>query len=84
MTLYDTATAGTRQVIDDTGMDFGLQKCLEQIPNDSFSQFLPVFTDGRSPIDRREIESLNIHKAGIAPLGIGDDLDRPRLEMTAA
>lgn len=65
-------------------MDLGLKNCLEQIPDDSLSNSILIFTDGRSPIDPREIESLNVYQTGIFPIGIGEDLDRARLEMTAA
>ena len=65
-------------------MELGLKAALEQIPDNDFSNSILVFTDGRSPIDPGEIERLNQHKAGIFPIGIGDDLDRARMEMTAA
>ncbi len=65
-------------------LDRGLKRCLSQISNDDFSNAVLVFTDGRSPLDPREIESLNEHRAAIFPIGIGPDLDRARLEMTAA
>jgi len=65
-------------------MDLALKSALEQIHDSNYSNSILVFTDGRSPIDPREIESLNQHQAGIFPIGIGDDLDRARMEMTAA
>jgi hypothetical protein len=65
-------------------MDLGLETALGQIKDNNYSNSILVFTDGRSPIDPRKIESLNTHKAGIFPIGIGEDLDRARLEMTAA
>ncbi len=71
------AAAGSR-------LDEGLKECLLQISSENFSNAILVFTDGRSPLDPREIEKLNEHRAGIFPIGIGTDLDRARLEMTAA
>ena len=65
-------------------LDEGLKSCLSQVSSDHFSNAVLVFTDGRSPLDPREIESLNEHRAAIFPIGIGPDLDRARLEMTAA
>ena len=65
-------------------LDDGLKECLSQISSDDFSNSILVFTDGRSPLDPREIEALNKHRVGIFPIGIGTDLDRARLEMTAA
>ena len=65
-------------------LDDGLKQCLSQISGDGFSDSIIVFTDGRSPFDLREIEDLGEHRVGIFPIGIGTDLDRARLEMTAA
>ena len=65
-------------------LDDGLKECLSQVSSDDFSNSILVFTDGRSPLDPREIEALNEHRVGIFPIGIGTDLDRARLEMTAA
>jgi len=65
-------------------MDEALNAALVQITDDDYSNAVVVLTDGRSPIDPRNIEAMNVHKAGIFPVGIGDDLDRARLEMTAA
>ena len=65
-------------------LDEGLKSCLSQVSGDDFSNAVLVFTDGRSPLDPREIESLNEHRTAIFPIGIGPDLDRARLEMTAA
>lgn len=65
-------------------MDLGLKECLRQITDASFSNAILVFTSGYSPLDPRQIEALNTYKTGIFPIGIGDELDRARLEMTAA
>jgi Ca-activated chloride channel homolog len=65
-------------------MDLAIKECLNEIKNDSLSNNILVFTNGRSPLDPKEIESLNNYKAGIFPVGIGEDIDRAKLEMTAA
>ena len=64
-------------------LDLGLTSALEYITDETYNNSIIAFTDGYSPIDPREIESLNIHKAGIFPIGIGDKVSRERLEMTA-
>ena len=65
-------------------MEAAIKQTFDQIKDDQYSSSIIIFTDGRSVIDPKEIESLNIYKAGIFPIGIGDNLDRERLEMTAA
>ncbi len=65
-------------------MDSAIKETFKQIKDDKFSNSMIVFTDGRSVVDPKEIESLNTYKAGIFPIGIGDNLDRARLEMIAA
>ncbi|RPH97767.1 MAG: VWA domain-containing protein, partial [Calditrichaeota bacterium] len=65
-------------------MDEALQSALNQIADDAFINSILVFTDGRSPLDPYRIESFNRYKTGIFPVGIGSDIDRARLEMTAA
>ena len=65
-------------------MDLGLEECLAQIQDGELNNSILVFTDGRSPLDPRAIEALNDHKAGIFPIGVGNNLDRSRLEMTAS
>jgi Ca-activated chloride channel family protein len=71
-----TASWGSR-------MDAGLEECLNEIKNNSFSNAILAFTNGRTPLDPRNIETKNTFKTGIFPIGIGDNLDRARLEMTA-
>ncbi|NOY61227.1 MAG: VWA domain-containing protein [Calditrichaeota bacterium] len=66
-----------------SGMDMALKEALSQVPDNARNNAIVIFTDGRSPVDPREIESLNEFKTGIFPIGIGNDLDRARLEMTA-
>ena len=65
-------------------LDDGLKECLNEIKDDSLSNSILVFTNGRSPLVPEEIEKLNIFKTGIFPIGIGNDLDRSRIELAAA
>jgi Ca-activated chloride channel family protein len=65
-------------------MDVALEHALSHITDDSYSNSIVVLSDGRSPLDPRAIESRNTHKAGIFPVGIGDDIDYFRLEMLAS
>jgi hypothetical protein len=65
-------------------MNTAIKEAFNQIKDDSFSNSLIIFTNGRTVIDPKEIESLNTHNTGIFPIGIGDNLDRERMEMTAA
>ena len=67
-----------------TRLDRGLEVCLGQIDDDQYSNAIIAFIGERSPVDPREIEARNLYRTGIFPVGIGDELDRPRLEMTAA
>ncbi len=64
-------------------MDAALDRALAQMTDSDFNNSIVLFSDGYSPIDPRGISSKNNHKAGIFPIGIGDDLARYRLEMTA-
>jgi Ca-activated chloride channel homolog len=64
-------------------LDLGLLDALNQITDDSVSNSIVLFTDGRALINPIEIESRNTFKTGIFPIGFGKDLDRARLEMTA-
>jgi len=65
-------------------MDLGIQKALQQFQNDNYSNSIIAFTDGYSPLNPKQITSDNNYKTGIFPIGIGDDIDRARLEMTAS
>ncbi len=65
-------------------MDTAIKGIFNQIKDDLFSNSIIIFTNGRSVIDPKQIETLNTYKTGIFPIGIGDNLDRERLEMTAA
>ena len=42
-----------------------------------------LFTDGFSVVDPKDIEDKNTYKTGIFSIGIGDELDRAKLEMTS-
>ncbi len=67
-----------------TDLELALKSAFSQIKDESYNNLIMVFTDGRTSLDPEEIESLNVHKAGIFPIGMGDNLDRSRMEMTAA
>jgi len=64
-------------------LDEGLKLCLNQIQDDNYNNAILVFTGGYDVVDPREIESLNTHKTGIFPIGIGDQPNVARLEMLA-
>jgi Ca-activated chloride channel homolog len=72
-----TGTGGSR-------LDLGLQEALQQFENDDYSNAILAFTDGKSPIDPVGLSQSNMYETGIFPIGIGDDIDRYRLEMTAS
>ena len=65
-------------------MDLGLQYALQQFENSNYSNAILAFTDGKSPIDPVELAQSNIYETGIFPIGIGGNIDRYRLEMTAS
>lgn len=65
-------------------MDLALETALQQIADDAYSNSVIVLSDGRSPLDPRAIAAKNSYKAGVFPIGIGNDLDYARLEMLAA
>jgi Ca-activated chloride channel family protein len=64
-------------------LDKALHRALDEVPDDSVQTSIVVFTDGRSPLDPRDIQSRNTSQTSIFPVAIGDDIDRARLEMTA-
>jgi Ca-activated chloride channel homolog len=61
-----------------------LKDALSQIQDNNFSNAILLFTDGRSVLDPKDIESSNKFNTGIFPIGIGTNLDRSKLEMIAA
>lgn len=65
-------------------MQEALQQCLSQLKDSTFSNSIMVFTESGANADPVKIENLNNLKAGIFPIGIGDQVNRSRLEMTAA
>ncbi len=72
-----TATGGSR-------LDLGIESALQQFENANHSNAILAFTDGKSPIDPIEIAQNNLYETGIFPIGIGNNIDRYRLEMTAS
>ncbi len=65
-------------------LDLGIEYALEQFQNADYSNAILAFTDGKSPIDPIEIAQNNEYETGIFPIGIGEDIDRFRLDMTAS
>ena len=65
-------------------LDLGLAQALQQFENDDYSNAILAFTDGKSPIDPLELAQNNTYKTGMFPIGIGEDIDRYRLDMTAS
>lgn len=60
-----------------------LQSALNSLTGDSLLHTILLFSDGRSSVDPVQIRSQNVAKAGIFPVGIGDNVARQRLEMLA-
>ena len=85
-TNIDNAKTFLQNVIGSGGsrLDLGVQYALQQFENSDYSNAILTFTDGRSPIDPIEVAESNIYETGIFPIGIGEDIDRYRLEMTAS
>jgi len=65
-------------------LDLGVQYAMQQFENSDYSNAILAFTDGRSSIDPVGVAQSNIYETGIFPIGIGEDIDRYRLEMTAS
>jgi hypothetical protein len=65
-------------------LEQGIEECLVQTTDDNYNNVIYLFTDGRSAIDPEDIEQLNNYYTGIFPIGIGANLFRSQLEMTAA
>jgi Ca-activated chloride channel family protein len=64
-----------------SNMEAALQQTLPMFLDKNLCNSILLFTDGFSAIDPIDIENRNPHKAGIFCIGIGDDLDRAKLEM---
>lgn len=65
-------------------LDLGLAAALQQFPDAALSNAVLVFSDGRATADPRQIANLNTKKAGIFTVGVGEDIDRARLELISA
>ena len=65
-------------------MSISILDALSQINSNSFNNAILIFTNGMSVLNPSQIENKNTFKAGIFPIAIGDNIDRSRLEMTAA
>lgn len=57
---------------------------LSLLSDTSYSSSVLLFTDGGANLDPKLIETANTRYCGIFPIAIGDNVSRPRLEMTAA
>lgn len=64
-------------------LDLGLAQALLQFEDADYSNAILAFTDGKSPIDPEGVAESNAYQTGIFPIGIGSNIDRYRLEMTA-
>ena len=64
-----------------SNLDVALQNALSQFSDKNQSNSILLFTDGFSPVDPLNIEKLNVNRAGIFCIGMGEDLNRARLEM---
>ncbi|MCU0644746.1 MAG: VWA domain-containing protein [bacterium] len=64
-----------------SNLDLALQNALSQFSDKNQSNSILLFTDGFSPVDPLNIEKLNVNRAGIFCIGMGEDLNRARLEM---
>lgn len=72
-----TGTGGSR-------LDLGVQDALLQFENSDYSNVILAYTDGKSPIDPVGVAQSNIYETGIFTIGIGEEIDRYRLGMTAS
>lgn len=76
LTTIQTAYSGSN-------LAAALQQTLPMFPDKNMCNSILLFTDGFSAIDPIDIESRNTNQAGIFCIGIGDELDRAKLEMTS-
>jgi Ca-activated chloride channel homolog len=72
------------EVASGNRIDNGILHALLDLRDSSVISSIVVFCDGRSPLDPFEIEKLNTAKTGIFFIALGDDVDRVRLDATAA
>ena len=61
----------------------GLKAALDQINDETRSNGILFFGDGRALLNPRTIESYNAHQTAIFPIGLGEAPDRSRLELLA-
>ena len=66
-----------------SNMDAGIKEALSQFTQSTFNNAILAFTDGYTVIDPIEVADMNQYNTGIFIAGIGEDIDRKRLEMTA-
>jgi len=66
-----------------SNMGAALQQTIPMFKDKNMSNSILLFTDGFSVVDPLDIESRNINNAGIFCIGIGDDVDRAKLEMVS-
>ncbi len=66
-----------------SNLEAALQQTLSMFKDKNLCNSILLFTDGFSAIDPSDLENRNAHKTGIFCIGIGDELDRAKLEMIA-
>ena len=66
-----------------SNLEAALQQTLSMFKDKNLCNSILLFTDGFSAIDLLDIENRNAHKTGIFGIGIGDELDRAKLEMVS-
>jgi Ca-activated chloride channel family protein len=66
-----------------SNLEAALQQTLSMFKDKNLCNSILLFTDGFSAIDPLDIENRNAHKTGIFCIGIGDELDRAKLEMVS-
>ncbi|MBN1352229.1 VWA domain-containing protein [candidate division KSB1 bacterium] len=64
-------------------MESALIHCLQQFQDDLLCNSILAFASGFTPLDPRIVESFNQFKAGIFTIGLGDDVDRAKLETVS-
>lgn len=60
-----------------------ITQALQQFQNEDNANSVIVFTDGRATLNPRSIRTNNLQHTGIFPVGIGENIDRSKLEMLA-
>lgn len=67
-----------------SNLQTAIQTCYSQIPDGDYNNIIYAFSDGHSNLNPDLLAEQNPYTTGIYPIGIGDELLRARLEMTAA